>query len=249
MAYTVHELAERAHISVRTLHHYDNIGLLKPSSHGKNGYRYYEEKELVILQQILFFRELDFSLHDIRHIISQPDFHVIEALREQKKLMKLKQARLSNLVKTIDHTIRTMQQDKKMNDNDRYDAFKDDDVRKYQAEVKERWGNTDAYKQSTAKVASLRKVEMDSIKKSQKELTEKIAEAMKFPINDARVQALVQKHYDSINFFYDCNLDMYNNLARMYVEDPRFKANYDKVKPGLAEYLRKAIEYYIKEHR
>ncbi len=248
MGYTVNQLAQLAHISVRTLHYYDEIGLLKPSSVMKNGYRFYEEKEFIRLQQILFFRELEFTLDDIKRMLNRPNFSVLEALRDQKKLMQLKQTRLTNLVKTIDKTIRAMTKNQKMDKEEMYDAFKDDEVKEYQEEVKARWGSTEAYKQSQTKVNNMTKKEMDKLKEDGKKFTEELAKAMDKPIHSKEVQALIQKHYDSINFFYDCNLTMYGNLARMYVEDPRFKANYDTVKPGLAEYLQKAIQYYTEKH-
>ncbi len=245
MSYTVNQLAQLAHISVRTLHYYDEIGLLEPSSVMKNGYRSYEEKELIRLQQILFFRELEFTLEDIKRMLNRPNFSVVEALRDQKKLMQLKQNRLTNLVKTIDKTIRTMTKNQKMNDEEMYDAFKDEDVKQYQEEVRERWGNTEAYKQSQAKVSKMTKKEMDKLKEDGKKFTEELAKAMDKPIDSKEVQALIQKHYDGVNLFYTCDLQMYRNLAQMYVDDPRFTAYYDKFRPGLAVFVRDAIFHYI----
>jgi len=247
MQYTVHELATLAHISVRTLHYYDEIGLLEPSSIAKNGYRYYHEKELIRLQQILFFKELAFSLEDIKRMLNRPDFRVIEALKDQKKLMKLKQTRLDALIKTIDKTIRTMNNNQTMKDEEMYDAFRDEDVKEYQAEVKERWGNTDAYKQSQAKVNTMTKKEMATLKQEGEKLAQALADAMDKPVQDAHVQALIKKHHDGINFFYTCNGEMYRNLAQMYVDDARFTAYYEKFRPGLAVFLRDAIFYYVDE--
>lgn len=140
MPYTVNQLATLANISVRTLHHYDAIGLLRPSFIAKNGYRQYEEQELVRLQHILFFRELDFSLDDIKRIMSSPEFDVIEALKSQEALMKLKRARLDTLIKSIHNTIQSMTDNTPLASEELYDALKDDDVKQYQDEVKERWG-------------------------------------------------------------------------------------------------------------
>lgn len=244
MGYTVQQLARLAGVSVRTLHYYDEIGLLKPSSIAKNGYRSYEEKELIRLQQILFFRELEFPLDDIKRMLDAPNFNVVESLREQKKLMQLKHKRLANLIAAIDKTITTMNDDQKINDEELYDVFKDNDVKQYQDEVKERWGNTDAYKQSMAKVSKMTKAEMDKLKEDGKKFTQELADAMDKPVDSAEVQALIQKHYEGIQFFYECPLPMYRNLGQMYVDDPRFTAYYDKFRPGLAVFVRDAIAHY-----
>lgn len=244
MAYTVQQLADLASVSIRTLHYYDEIGLLKPSYIAENGYRYYEDKELLLLQQILFFRELEFSLEDIQRILNRPDYHMQEALREQKKMLKLKQRRLDNLIHTIDKTLKHMNANQKPNDGELYDAFKDDDVKQYQDEVKQRWGNTDAYKQSMVKVSKMTKVEMQKLKEDGKRHTQMIADAMDKGIDHPDVQKLIAEHYQGINFFYECPLEMYRNLGKMYVDDPRFTAYYDKFRPGLAVFMKDAIAYF-----
>lgn len=248
MRHTVHSLAQLAGISVRTLHYYDEIGLLTPSTVGTNGYRYYEEKELVRLQQILFFRELEFSLVDIKRMLDRPDFSVIEALKDQRKLIKLKQARLDKLINLINKTITRMNNNQKIHDEDLYDVFKDDDVKHYQDEVKERWGNTDAYKQSMKKVKAMTKSEMEQLKADGKKHTQAIADAMDKGIDHPDVQVLIKKSHEGINFFYDCSLEMFRNLGKMYVDDPRFAAHYEKVRPGLAVFMRDAIAYYCDRH-
>lgn len=244
MAYTIHNLAKLAGVSVRTLHYYDEIGLLSPASIQKNGYRQYEEPQLIRLQQILFFRELDFELSEIKEILSRPNYSVVGALQEQKKMIELKRKRLDRLITTITTTITTMQNNQPIKDEELYDAFKDNDVKQYQTEVKERWGNTEAYKQSTAKVAKMTKAEMEALKEKQKQLTQKLADAMDLPIESAEAQALVTEHYQGIQFFYDCPTEMYRNLGKMYIEDPRFTAYYDKFRPGLAAWLQQAITYF-----
>lgn len=244
MSYTVQKLATLAHISVRTLHYYDEIGLLKPSTIANNGYRYYEEKELIRLQQILFFRELEFPLEEIKHMLGRPDFSMIEALRDHKKLIKLKRERLDGLIQTIDKTIKHMTNQNKLNDEELYDAFKDDDVKEYQEEVKQRWGNTEAYKQSTLKVSRMTRGQMQKLKDDTRAHTQAIADSMAKGIDHPDVQALIKKSHEKINFFYECSLEMFRNLGKMYVEDPRFTAHYEKFAPGLAVFMRDAIMYY-----
>lgn len=244
MSYTVNKLAILAGISVRTLHYYDEIGLLRPSTIAKNGYRYYEEKELIRLQQILFFRELDFPLDEIKHMLDRPGFSVIEALKDHKKLIKLKRERLDRLIQTIDKTMKHMNTNQKMKDEEMYDAFKDDDVKQYQEEVKNRWGNTDAYKQSMYKVSKMTKVDMDKLKEDGKKHTQAIADNMHKGIDHPDVQALIKQSHEGVNFFYECSVEMFRSLGQMYVDDPRFTAYYEKFAPGLAVFMRDAIAYY-----
>lgn len=244
MNYTVQQLAKLAHVSVRTLHYYDQVDLLKPSFVAKNGYRYYQQKELIRLQQILFFKELDFSLKDIQSMLSKPDYSVVEALKDQKKLMRLKKDRLDELIKSIDKTIKNMTNNQKIKDEELYDAFADDDVKQYQQEVKDRWGNTDAYKQSMAKVSKMTKAEMEKLKADGKALTQKIADNMDKGFDNPDVQELIAQAHQGVNFFYECSLEMYRNLGNMYVADPRFAAYYEKFRPGLAKFMQQAINYY-----
>jgi len=244
MPYTVQQLARLSGVSVRTLHYYDEVGLLKPARVAKNGYRQYEEQELMRLQQILFFRELEFSLEDIKRIMTSPGFDVMRALQDQKHLLSLKRARLQALMKTIDTTITSMTNNQKMGDAELYDAFKDDDVKQYQDEVKQRWGNTDAYKQSMERTKKMTKKEMDKLKEDGKKHTQALADSMDKGPKHPDVQALIAKSHEGVNFFYDCSLDMFRNLGEMYVQDPRFTAYYEKFRPGLAVFMRDAIAYY-----
>ncbi|PIR03535.1 MAG: MerR family transcriptional regulator [Candidatus Magasanikbacteria bacterium CG11_big_fil_rev_8_21_14_0_20_39_34] len=248
MTYTVHQLAELANISVRTLHYYDEIGLLRPAFLAPNGYRYYEENELILLQQILFFRELEFPLKVIKHMLGQKDYNIQEGLRQQKKLLKMKQNRTQKLIQTIDKTLKRMQKNQKMKDQELYDAFEDKDMKQYQDEVKERWGNSDAYTQSMKRVSKMTKKEMEKLKAKGIELTQKIAESMNKGIADPEVQFLIKKHHEGINFFYECGYDMYKNLGSLYVNDKRFGDYYEKFAPGLATFMKDAIDYYCSNH-
>lgn len=249
MPYTVNQLAKLSSVSVRTLHYYDEIELLKPSKIANNGYRLYDEPELLRLQQILFFRELEFSLEEIKRFLSQPEYQIAQSLRDQKHLIELKRARLDRLINTIDVTMNRMtSDDNKMPDEELYDAFKDDDVKQYQVEVEKRWGNTDAYKQSQERVGKMTKAQMTEMKEAGKRFTQELADSMDMPINDPVVQVLVERHYQGIQTFYDCTPQMHRTLGQMYGDDPRFTAYYDKFRPGLAMFLRDAIHYYWETH-
>lgn len=244
MAYTVNQLAKLAGVSVRTLHFYDEAGLLKPSAIQKNGYRLYEEKELLLLQQILFFKELDFSLEDIKKMITAKHFDMVAALHDHKQLIEIKKKRLTGLLKTIDKTIIKLTKQKNMDDTELYDAFSDEDQKQYQAEAKQRWGNTKAYKQSQERMKKMTKQDIANIKKNNELFLKKIVAASDKPVASKEVQALIAEWRAGINIFYDTSLEMCRNLGEMYVADPRFTKYYDKHKPGLAVFMRDAINYY-----
>jgi DNA-binding transcriptional MerR regulator len=246
MTYTVQKLATLAGISVRTLHYYDEIGLLHPAGVKKNGYRYYEEGELLKLQQILFFRELDFPLEDIKRILSSPTFNMTEALRDQKKLIELKKTRLTKLVQTIDKTLKKINKQTIMKDEELYGNFSKEEMERYTEEAREKWGRTEAFKQSEVRVKKMGKEGLKKVLTESGKLTVEIAECMKNgekPTNE-KAQKLIARHYDGLRAFYEPNLELYRGLAEMYVADERFKQNYEKVAPGLAEFMRGAMIAY-----
>lgn len=248
MKYTVHELAKLAGVTTRTLHYYDEIGLLKPSFIESNGYRFYEDKELVKLQQILFFRELEFSLEDIVKIVDSPKFEAKAALHEQKKLLEMKKTKIENLIKTITKTLDYMKGGGIMKNDDLFNGFSDDQMDEYKEEAKKRWGHTQAYKQSVERTKNWTKDDYRRIKEAGVALAKELASAMELDIKSDEVQSLIGKHHQGIETFYDCSYEMYRGLSNMYVEDPRFTAYYDKFKPGLAKWLQKAIHYYCDMH-
>lgn len=246
MSYSVQQLATLAGVSVRTLHYYDEINLLKPARIATNGYRHYSETELLRLQQIMFFRELDFSLDNIQKILSSPQFDMRMALQEQKNLIKLKRYRLDRLITTIDKTIKKINKEINMQDQELYGNFSKAEMDKYTEEAKQRWGHTDAFRQSQERVKKMGKAGLNKVLKEAGELTLEIAAAMKEgldPISEA-VQKLIARHYDGLRAFYEPNLEMYKGLATMYVDDPRFKANYEKVAVGLAEFMRDGMLFF-----
>lgn len=242
MVYTVRQLAKIAGVSVRTLHYYDEIGLLKPSYIRSNGYRVYEEKELLKLEQILFFKELEFSLEDIVRIMNASDFDTLAALADQRKFLELKKARIDSLLSTIDKTINTLKGGGKIMNNNI--ATTQDQIDEYKKEAKKRWGNTDAYKQSEERTKHWTHDDYKRLTENANKFTQELAYTMDKGFDSPEFQALIAKHYEGIGTFYDCSLDMYRMLGEMYVSDPRFKAYYDKFRPGLAEFIKKAINYY-----
>lgn len=246
--YTVKQLAKSAGISVRTLHYYDEIGLLKPSFLKENGYRYYGEKELLKLQQILFFRELEFPLEDIGKIVNASDFDVLGALKDQKQLLELKKKRIEGLLQTIDTTVRSLKGGENMSNDDMYGSFTKDELEKYKEEAKQRWGHTDAYKQSIERTKNWTKEDYKKVEEEGKKLTQSIAEHMNKGIESKEVQSLIEQHFNSLRQFYEPSYEMYRGLGKMYVEDHRFTRYYEKFRHGLAQFMCDAIAYYCDMH-
>lgn len=251
MPYTVNKLAKIAGVSVRTLHYYDQVGLLKPATIQKNGYRLYGEREALLLQQILFFRELDFSVEEMKRIVTASDFDVRRALQDQRTMLEMKKKRLSKLLKTIDQTIDKLEQSRPMDEQDLkevYDAFGEETVKQYADEVKQRWGHTEAYKQSMERASKMTKADMEKYKHDADIFMKKVAETMDTGATSPEFQALIAQHFHSLSTWYEPNFEMYRGLAKMYVDDPRFTAYYGTYRPGLAKVFSEGMLHYIEQN-
>src|SRR5207237_639325 len=152
------------------------------------------------------------------------------------------------LLTTITSTIQSMKKDSKIKDADLYNSFDSNEMNKYKDEAKERWGHTEAYKQSQERTKNWKKEDYKKIQNNNNKLNQALAEAMDKGIESPEVQALVKQHHDGMKIFYDCGCKMYRNLGEMYIADPRFTATYDKFRPGLALFLKDAISYYCDQH-
>lgn len=251
MAYTIREIAKLAGVSLRTLRFYDNAGLLHPAKRSDAGYRLYTDDELLRLQQILFFRELDFSVKKIKEILNNPDFDKTKALRLQISFLNEKAGRYDTLSKLAQKTLDNMEEGMIMNNKELFEGFAQMTAyqKQYEDEVKQRWGNTDAYKTSKQRAAKYSKEDWEKISNEQmNSLNELLAlfQSGDAP-EDAKTQAVVKKMHRFINdTFYPCSLEFFANLGEMYITDGRFTAYYDNYAKGLAAYYNKAIRYYVK---
>ena len=239
MKMQINEFAKLTGVSVRTLHYYDEIGLLKPAEVDEwTGYRFYDENSLEKMQQIMFYRELDFSLKSIMEILSSPDYDKQKALDEQKKLLILKKERLGKLISAIDGAKKGQTT---MN------AFDNTEFENYKNEVKEKWGNTEAYKEYSQK--GYTKDSFNALGEGLERILEEFAICMNSGATPdlKESQNLVEKlqNYITENF-YTCTNEILAGLGQMYVADERFKNNIDKHSVGTAEFVSKAIEYYGK---
>lgn len=249
MSYKVKEVADIVGISIRTLHYYDEIGLLKPESIGENNYRFYDDNKLERLQQILFFKELDFSLEDIKNILDNPYFDRRIALESHKKLLLKKKERLEKIIKTVEKTIICINGENKMGTEEMFKGFDmkeiDEHKQKYTEEVKQRWGNTDAYKESNSKTSKYNKDDWQRISNEQSLIYKKFVDNMDKGFADSKVQEAVQEWKNNLSKnFYNCTDEILKGLGDMYVNDERFTKNIDKHKEGLSVFLRDAFHYY-----
>ena len=239
MKMQIKEFAEFTGVSVRTLHYYDEIGLLPPADVDQvTGYRFYDEQSLLRMQEILFYRELDFSLKSIEEILSSPNYDKVKALREQKQLLTLKKERLERLIAAIDAAEKGENIMK---------AFDNSEFETYKAEVKERWGNTDAYKEHTEKTKNYGKDKWSSLAADMDIILGEFALCMKNgSAPDAEeTQNLVKKLQNHITEnYYTCTREILSGLGQMYVADERFKNNIDKHADGTAEFISAAIAIY-----
>ncbi|MCC7105683.1 MAG: MerR family transcriptional regulator [Chloroflexi bacterium] len=242
MSYTVKKVAEMASVSVRTLHYYDQIGLLRSSSTSEAGYRLYSDADLDRLQEILFFRELRFGLKEIKAIVESPGFDRKEALRAHRQLLAEQQRRLGQLVELADRTIDALERGQTMDEQARFSGFDDSKLEAYREEARQRWGHTEAYKESERRAASYTRADWDAIKAESQEIERHLAALADRDPADPEVQRWIARHHQQINDrFYTCSLEVYRGLGDLYVDDPRFAAYYDRVRPGLARFMREAM--------
>ena len=238
----ISEVAKLSGVTVRTLHYYDEIGLLKPSKTTEAGYRMYSIEDLEKLQQILFFRELDFPLNEIKEIMINPKYDKIEALNKHKELLIEKRKRIDGLVTLIDKTIKG---DNNMSFKEFDNSKIEENKRKYAEEVKNSWGNTDAYKEYEKKTSSYDGNSWNEINEGMVEILKEFADNREEDPNSDIIQSLVEKWQSYITSnFYNCTKEILSCLGLMYIGDERFKENIDKYGEGTAEFMAKAIEIY-----
>lgn len=243
MARTVAAVAKAAGVSVRTLHHYDQVGLLKPSRVAANGYRSYSREDVEQLQLILLLRHLEFGLEEIRALLHTPGFDRREALRNQLVLLKDKRRQLTQLIRTLEHTLRSAHGAGTMKDKELFEGL---EQAKLQEEARERWGNTPAWRESQRKTRGYTREDWEKIRAEGAAAAHGVADNMDKGPDHADVQKHVRAHHQHISSrFYTCNAEMYEGLSQMWVDDPRFTAYWEGIRPGLAAFMREAVQVYV----
>lgn len=239
---TVKEVATLAGISVRALHYYDEIGLLPPTKISETNYRYYDENALSRLQQILFFRELDFPLSEIRSILDNPSFDTHTALKQHRDLLSLKRKRLDRLIQLVDETLKgeTTVSFQEFDKTELEEAQK-----RYAEEARERWGGTDAYKKSVSWTKDYKTEDWARISTQQEQIFQSFAAKLDCPPGSPEVQKLVAEWQDFISAnFYPCTDEILAGLGELYRCDDRFRHHIDQSGEGVAQLMSEAIRVY-----
>ncbi len=242
--FTVKQLSKLAGVTPRTLHHYDDIGLLKPSHIGDNGYRYYGEESMLKLQQILFYRELGFPLEDIKHIMGRRDFDVLSALETHKESLSRQMERTKRLLVTVDNTINHLKGEKIMSQSDLFEGFSEEQQEKYAQEA-EKMYDPETVRESNRKWKAYSAGKKEAILAEGKQMYQDMIAAMPKGASSAEVQAIVERWRKHMDYFWTPNLEQLLALASGYNDDPKFKANFDKMHPQLAAFMLEAVTVYV----
>src|SRR5215207_11408063 len=241
----VGQVAELAGVTVRTLHHYDRIGLLSPSGRTSAGYRQYSAADLDRLHQVLLYRELGFPLEEVATLLDDPSADPEAHLRRQHRLLRDRLERTQAMVAAVEKEMEARSMGISLTPEERFEVFGEHDPARYDAEVEERWGETDAYAQSKRKTAAYSKDDWLRIKAEGEDIEARFAVALRSRVAPDSDEAmdLAEEHRQQITRnFYDCPPEMHAGLGRMYVEDERFTATYEAMAPGLAQYVSTAVQ-------
>lgn len=235
----INEISCLTGLTVKTLHHFDTIGLLSPNRN-INGYRNYNESDIIKLQTILFFRELDFPLKRIKEILSSKSFNLNEALEDQIKLLEIKQKRINSIIELAKKNLG----DEKMRD---ISVFNNNEFKKYESEVKEKWGNTNAYKESKTKLRNQSDEEIKKTGDDMMDIFRRFGLIKTAPINQESLKLVEELQQFITEHYYKCDNEILLGLANMYITDERFKTNIDKEGGiGTAEFVNSCIIDYLK---
>ncbi|MER5911666.1 MerR family transcriptional regulator [Streptomyces sp. NPDC001982] len=244
MSYSVGQVAAFAGVTVRTLHHYDEIGLLVPGGRSHAGHRRYDDADLDRLQQILFYRELGFPLDEVAALLDDPEADPRAHLRRQHELLTARIEKLQKMAAAVEHAMEARKMGINLTPEERFEVFGDKDPEQYAEEAEQRWGGTDAYAESQRRAARYTKDDWKRLQAEVDAWSERYAalvSAGEPPTGEAAMD-LAEEHRRHISkWFYDCPYDMHRCLGEMYVSDERFKAFYDSMGPGVAEHLKEAI--------
>jgi MerR family transcriptional regulator, thiopeptide resistance regulator len=238
---TVSEVAELTGVTVRALHHYDELGLLCPSERSEAGYRLYSYDDLARLREILIWRRLGFSLNEIRSLLDDPGHDRLAALERQRDLVEAEIDRLGALAVAVQAAIDAELSGTRLEETNMFEGF---DPSEYEDEARERWGHTEAYQESARRTRGYGQAEWDAIRREGAEIVDELVALMRAgePATGAAARALAERHREHLSrSFYPCSPQMHRGLAEMYVADERFRRNYEREAAGLATYLHDAI--------
>lgn len=251
MEYSIREMAELAGVSARTLRYYDQIGLLKPLYVNEAGYRYYGEKEVAVLQQILFFRERGFDLKRIRKILYQDNFDIMEALKEHLAELEAQKKHMDALIRTVECTIASMKGEVEMSDKEKFEAFKEQLVKekeeRFGAEAREKYGDEEV-EASNRKLLNMTQEDYERFQNLGAEIVKRLEEyvtnGIKPESEEGRRVVMLHKEWLGLTW-KTYSEEAHKAITNMYIVDKRFKIYYDKNVPGCAEFLEAAVQYWV----
>ena len=241
----VGEVAALAGVTVRTLHHYDRIGLLSPSGRTAAGYRQYAPADLDRLHRVLVYRELGFPLEEVATLLDDPAADPAEHLRRQHRLLLDRVERTRAMVAAVEKEMEAMDMGISLTPEERFEVFGAHDPAQYEAEAEERWGETEAWQESQRRTRSYTKEDWLRVKAEGEDVERRFAEALRdgVPADSERAMDLAEEHRQQISRnYYACPPEVHAALGRVYVEDERFTAHYEQVAPGLAQYVSSAVQ-------
>jgi MerR family transcriptional regulator, thiopeptide resistance regulator len=244
VSYSVGQVAGFAGVTVRTLHHYDDIGLLVPSERSHAGHRRYSDADLDRLQQILFYRELGFPLDEVAALLDDPAADPRAHLRRQHELLTARIEKLQKMAEAVEHAMEARTMGINLTPEEKFEVFGDKDPEQYAEEAEQRWGGTDIYAESQRRAARYTKDDWKRITAAVKDWEERYTALMAAgePPAGERAMDLAEEHRRHIGtWYFECPYEMHTCLAEMYVSDERFKAYYDSMHEGLAAHLKDAI--------
>lgn len=244
MNYTVKQLADVADVTPRTLHYYDEIGLLRPSSIGDNGYRYYDEVAALRLQQILFYRELGLGLEEIRRVLDRPDFNVLVALQHHREALRQRAARLNHLIDTVDKTIMHLRGQRAMSTAELFEGFDDETQARYEQEASDMYGH-ELIQESSLRWKSYTAEDKARIMAEGGAIYRELSMMTSLDPADLAVQAAIGRWHQHLRAFYEPTPEILVGLGQGYEQNPEFAAFFAAMHPDLPGFLHRAIDIYV----
>ncbi|MFJ2606789.1 MULTISPECIES: MerR family transcriptional regulator [unclassified Streptomyces] len=242
--YSVGRVAAVAGVTVRTLHHYDAIGLLVPGERSHAGHRRYTDADLDRLQQVLFYRELGFPLDEVAALLDDPETDPRAHLRRRHELLTARIETLQKMAEAVEHAMEARRMGIDLTPEERFEVFGDQDPERYAEEARQRWGDTEAYAESRRRAARYTKDDWKRLQAETDAWGERYAALMATgePPTGAPAMDLAEEHRRFIDrWFLPCSYERHRGLAEMYIADERFRAFYDALHPGMAQHLKDAI--------
>lgn len=246
LRFTIKQLARQAGVSVRTLHYYDEIGLLRPARNPENNYRIYGRPAVLRLQQILFLRELGLGLEQIQEMLDRPEFDLLTALERHRKALLARQERLRKLVQTVERTIQHLKGNIEMDTQDLFAGFSEEQQKEYEAEAERRWGS-EQVKQSRQRWGSYSPEKKRQVMQEGQAIYLDLAAAIPLGPDSPQAQDGIARWHQHIRYFYEPTKEILLGLADGYNDDPAFAQVFERIHPDLAAFMRQAIQRYCEK--